>query len=57
MTKHDMAQRVAAILGHPGDADTVARYEALPTSQLRDCVDKLPAIVARLKAEGQWGTR
>jgi len=57
MTKHDMAQQVAAILGHPGDADTVARYEALPTAQLRDCVDKLPAIVARLRAEGQWGNR
>lgn len=53
-TKHELAMQVAEALGRPGDDATIAAYQVLPMAELELQADKLPVVVARLKAEGHW---
>lgn len=53
-TKHELATQVAAALGRPNDDATIAAYQVLPMEELQLQADKLPGVVARLKAEGHW---
>lgn len=53
-TKHELAMRVAEALGRPGDDATIAAYQILPIDELQLQADKLPGVVARLRAEGHW---
>lgn len=53
-TKHELAMQIAAALGRPNDDATIASYMVFPKAELELQAEKLPGVVARLRAEGHW---